>query len=154
MRAVAQRRVRVAARREGCPASFLLSVTAVRSCGVVSAVEQPEPSFMAWAQRSAAPEPLPRSPDCCASPSHTESILIVFCGKRYSWLSCWSNHSRFSIFCLFCIAATCSSTEFYLLRLRTVDLDEREEGQKGNSCWGECLFINDTNLVSLSFPSD
>ena len=58
MHTVAQRTVRAAACREGCPILLLLSVMAVRSTGVVSAVGQPELSFMACAQVSAAPEPL------------------------------------------------------------------------------------------------
>lgn len=56
MHTVAQRTVRLATCREGCPG--LLSVMAVRSTGVVSAVRQPELSLVASAQRSATPEPL------------------------------------------------------------------------------------------------
>lgn len=56
---VAQWTVRVAACGDGHPVLLLLSVVAVGSIGVVSAVGQPELSYGACAQRSAAPKPLP-----------------------------------------------------------------------------------------------
>lgn len=59
MHTVAQRTVKVAACREGCPILILLSVMAVRSTGVLSAVGQPELSSVACAQRSAVLQPLP-----------------------------------------------------------------------------------------------
>lgn len=59
MLTVSQSTIRVAACRDGCPVLLLLSVMAVASIGVVSAVGQPELSYVACAQRSAAPEPLP-----------------------------------------------------------------------------------------------